>query len=346
MIQLAALTVLTFAISAETPVPFVVEEEAIEWDALDATTFDLNWSLPAAPPDDQPNLLAEMEALAAISFGLLDADGNTIETLGDFLTASRGKDFAQRSTWWNALAEQRPELFTEWGRRLFLICFDDHLVGADWDPEEEHARDGILEGQQWTLGDEAGAPWTDVKTTPTLNQAALWIDADLAAIKQVENDYARYPEHVDADFEEIYPVAGSAWRGRSKERGEFSGLRLYFRCDLPFPFSDYECDLRMLNRRDERGRLVTDIYSTSSDFHWLAGRDVFVPLKTSSGSSAGYLLVRVYGFDLEGVPDRDHHRMRALRASLGNLKRRAELVERSKIEDEVGVPGYVIRGVR
>jgi hypothetical protein len=344
--RLGAILLFTLTATAESPAPFVVEERAVEWSGFDAATFDLDWLLPAAPPEDQPDLLAEMESLAALSFGLVDSRGTQLETLGDFLTASRGKDFAERSRWWNELAEQRPELFAEWGQRLFLICFDDHLVGNDWDPSEEHARDGILEGQQWTLGEAAGTPWTDLGSTVTLNQAALWIDADLEAIKQVENDYALYPDHVDADFEAIYPLDGAAWRGKSDEHGEFSGLRLYFRCDLPFPFSDYECDLHMLNRRDQRGRLVTDIYSTSSDFHWLAGRDVFVPLRSSSGAPAGYLLVRVYGFDLEGVPDRDHHRQRALRASLGNLKRRAEAIERPKNEVETGVPTYVIRGLR
>lgn len=330
----------------ETPNLFVVEEQPLAWEALSEQTFDPAWLLPAAPPAGRPNLLAEMEALAALEFGLQAPDGGRIETLGDFLSGSRDMDFAKRSAWWNDLQAQRPELFAEWGARLFLLCFDDYLVGSDWKPEEEHARDGILEGQQWKLGEEAGAPWSELSGDVTLNQAALWIDADLTAIKQVENDYALYPEHVDADFEAIYPLEGKAWRGRCEERGEFSGLRLYFRCDLPFPFSDYECDLHMLNRRDAKGRLVTDIYSTSSDFHWLAGRDVFLPLSKRDGTPAGHLLVRVYGFDLDGVPDRDHHRMRALRASLGNLKRRAQEVEPSEPVVDDGIPRYLIRGAR
>lgn len=337
---------LTSTAPLETPAVFIVEERPLAWEELSEETFEPRWSLPAAPPSGQPNLLAEMEQLSQLRFGLEAEDGARIETLGDFLAGARGLDFTQRSAWWNRLQAQRPELFAEWGARLFLMCFDDYLLGPDWKPEQEHARDGIIEGQQWTLGDEAGAPWSDLSGDVVLNQAALWIDADLAAIKQVENDYAVYPEHVDADFEAIYPLEDRAWRGRCEQRGEFSGLRLYFRCDLPFPFSDYECDLRMLNRRDAQGRLITEIYSTSPDFHFLAGRDVFLPLSTSAGEPAGHLLVRVYGFDLAGVPDRDHHRLRALRASLGNLKRRAQRVERSAVRDESGVPRYVIRGVR
>ncbi|MCA8979134.1 MAG: hypothetical protein KDC14_03835 [Planctomycetes bacterium] len=330
----------------ETPTVFTVAERPLEWDELSEETFDPRWMLPAAPPEGQPNLLAEMEQLADLRFGLDAPDGTRLETLGDFLAASRGMDFEQRSAWWNQLQAQRPELFAEWGSRLFLLTFDDFLVGLDWKPSKEHARDGIIEGQQWTLGEEAGAPWSELSGDVRLNQAALWIDADLAAIKQVENDYASYPDHVGADFEAIYPLENTAWRGRDAERGEFSGLRLYFRCDLPFPFSDYECDLHMLNRRDARGRLVTDIYSTSADFHWLAGRDVFLPLFTSGGEPAGHLLVRVYGFDLAGVPDRDHHRMDALRASVGNLKRLAQAVPTATDTAPDAIPRYAIRGVR
>lgn len=346
MIRFCAFTAFSVLFGANDPAPFVVEERPLAWAELDAQSFDLRWTLPPGPPAGEPDLLAEMEQLAAASFGLVGPDGDAIESLGDFLVASRGKDFQQLSAMWREFESQRPDFFAEWGERLFLIGFDDHLHSADWDPANEHPRDGILEGQQWTLGTEAGAPWTDIGVSVTLNQAALWIDADLATIKQVENDYTRYPEHVDADFEAIYPLEGSAWRGTSSEHGEFSGLRLYFRCDLPFPFGNYQCNLHMLNRIDHRGRLVTDIYSTSPDFHWLAGRDVFIPLTTGSGASAGQLLVRVYGFDLDGVPDRNAHRMRALRASLGNLERRAEAQGTPSRKPESGVPDYVIRGLR
>ena len=75
---------------------------------------------------------------------------------------------------------------------------------------------------------------------------------------------------------------------------------------------------------DAEGRLVCDIYSTSDDFHWLAGRDVYLALDTSDGVRAAYLVVRQYGFDLDGVPDSEKNVREALRGSLGSLRLRAE----------------------
>ena len=321
---------------------YVVEEAPLEWSALSPATFDPTWLLPDRPSGDQRALLDEMVALADLRFDLEDEDGTVLATLGDFLRASRAKDWQARSAWWNRLQAQRPELFAEWGDRLFWLCFDDALFAADWSPEREHARDGILESADWELTEADGEPWS--RGDKVLHQAAVWIDADLQAIKEVETDFHRYPEHAGADYEAIYPLSEGAWRGRHPEHGEFSGVTLYFRCDLPWPFGDYECDLRTLNRRDALGRLVTDIYSPSSDFNWLAGRDVFLPLATSSGSPAGHLLVRVYGFDLAGVPDKAHHRQRALRASLGNLRRNAEAHPVRDAAVEEGIPAYTVRG--
>ena len=127
-------------------------------------------------------------------------------------------------------------------------------------------------------------------------------------------------------------------------------MRLGFRCNLPFPFSGYTCDLRVLNRLDGDGHLVTDIYSKSKDFHWMAGRDVFIPVRTSDGRWVATLAVRLFGFDLDGVPDRDGHRRAALRGSLGNLKRDAEASFAARNEPprtvEGALPPFVVHGLR
>lgn len=328
---------------------FVVEPRALSWEDLDADTFDPGWFLPDRPSGDDRFLLDEMRALAAHEFDLEGPDGARIATLGDFLSASRGRDLADRTAWWRALEAQAPEWFAEWGERLYWLTFDDALFDEGWSPEREHPRDGIAEGPDWRLRDEDGAPWSQ-GGAKVLHQAAIWIDADLAAIKEVESDFDRYPDHAGADYEAILPYEGGAWRGADAPHGAFAGARLYFRCDLPFPFGDYECDLRMLHRRDAEGRLVTDIYSPSRDFRWLAGRDVFLPLATGAGEPAGHLLVRVYGFDLSGVPDKETHRRRALRASLGNLRRNAEAHARLRDDDapadDGGIPPFTVRGRR
>lgn len=43
---------------------------------------------------------------------------------------------------------------------------------------------------------------------------------------------------------------------------------------------------------DDDGHLVTDIYSTSENSYWMAGRDVFVPVTTSAGEFVGMLVAR------------------------------------------------------
>ena len=122
---------------------------------------------------------------------------------------------------------------------------------------------------------------------------------------------------------------GRCWC-RRKCRHPFSTLRISFRCDLPFPFSDYTTRLGILNRFDAANVLSTHIYSTSNDFYWLAGRDVFLPVTTSEGDWVAFLLVRHFGFDLDGVPDRSGHRREALRSSVGNLRRNAERLYRAQ----------------
>jgi hypothetical protein len=156
-----------------------------------------------------------------------------------------------------------------------------------------------------------------------LDAAALF-RADLVSIKAVENDYRTYRLHVGTDYEAIHPVPDSYVEAVDANGRPISALALWFRCDLPFPFTDYSCHLRILNRFAEDGTARTDIYSTSGDFHFLAGRDAFLPVETSAGELVACLVVRHFGFDLDGVPDGPAQRIEALRGSLGNLERKAE----------------------
>ena len=178
-------------------------------------------------------------------------------------------------------------------------------------------------------------------------QGAIFIRSDLQTIKDVENDYRHYRTNVDATYEELRPDAASFVEGLDENGQPFSALSMYIRSDLPFPYSDYELDLNVLNRVDAQGRLVTDIYSTAKDFYWLAGRDVFLPVEASDGAFCGYLIVRVYGFDLKGVPDARKHRRAALRGSLGNLRRKVEPEYRrrgSPAPDGAALPSFRVYG--
>jgi hypothetical protein len=152
----------------------------------------------------------------------------------------------------------------------------------------------------------------------------VFVRADLATIQAAENDYRVYRERPGAEFEAIWPVPGSYVVGRDPAGRPFAALELFFESDLPFPFTSYTCDLAILKTVSDEGLLVTEIVSRSRDFHWFAGRDLYLPVTASDGAPQGFVVARVYGFDLDGVPDRASHRRTALRSSLGNLKRASE----------------------
>ena len=227
-------------------------------------------------------------------------------------------------SWYRDVERAAPKLTNDWGGGMQQLLFDQGLSGTGWDPEDDTDDDGLLFAESWDLEDEPKGPWGDIDVTPLMEQGAAILNADLATIKAVENDYRLYPKHIGEDYEEIFPVEGSYYQGRDDNERPFSLLALRFTCDLPFPFTDYTTDLKLRNRFDSQGVLYTDIYSTSSDFYWLAGRDVYLPIKTTEGDWVAFLLVRHFGFDLDGVPDGADDRRNALRASMGNRKRNAE----------------------
>ena len=232
---------------------------------------------------------------------------------------------------------------------LQQLLATDYLYSRKWKPGKDHPRDGIVTSVPWKLYDEGLAPWNSIrKKRPQIEQAACVMFADSSAIKEAENDFAAYPLDIGASYEDIRPFPGGHFKGVDDRGNPFRLVKLYFRCELPLWYPDYECDLRILSRIDEKGRLCTDLYSKSSDFHYLAGRDVFMPLVTSDGESLGNMVVRLYGFDLDEVPDRASHRREALRGSLGNLRRRAEAraAETKATELTAVFPDFVVRGGR
>lgn len=193
-------------------------------------------------------------------------------------------------------------------------------------------------------------PWCSLAGSRLVQQACALVFADLDALKAAENDFTAYPARPGARYESIAPVAGSYLRGNDARGEDFAALRLRFRCDLPFPFSHYDCELAILNRLDRDGLVRCDIVSRSRDFLWLAGRDTFVPVYTSDGAWVATLVVREFGFDLRGVPDGDDARRAGLRASLGSLKREAEALFAARGDGPrivTGrVPEFEVRGAR
>jgi len=317
------------------PKEFEVLPQTLARQQLSPMVFDRQWSLPEPRSVPGRDLLAEMRRLLALRFDLADPEGRRYQNFGDLAAAARALPAKQREAWFTGLERAAPDLFGDWGAGFRQLLFDQRLDTARWEPADESADDGMLFADSWAMQGEKSGPWGKLDVRPLMEQGAALVFADLATIKAVENDYRAYPGNVGADYEEIFPVPGSYYLGKDEAERPFSALTIRFTCDLPFPFSDYSTRLGILNHFDDAGVLSTDIYSTSSDFHWLAGRDVFLPVTTSDGEWVAFLLVRHFGFDLDGVPDGADDRRVALGGSMGNLKRNAERLWRARLAEAV-----------
>lgn len=342
----AALAALTLAAPAARD--FEVAPRTIEWEQLSPARFDLVWRLPETHRAPGQDLLAEMEALAALRFEYTDRQGRKLGTLGDLVAVSLSIGRDDLEGWLKDLETSAPPPLRARSEALRQLLCSDRLDNRRWDPDDDHSRDGILMGEPWDLKQEGVRPWNDIRVDVQAEQAATLMLAGLDSIKTAENDYRLYPENVGAKYREIYPLDGSFVRGEDPEGREFAALRIYFRSPLPLWYDDYRCELNSLTQIDARGRVVCHIYSRSDDFHWMAGRDVFLPVETSLGQRLAYLVVRQYGFDIDDVPDKPGNRRAALRGSLGNLRRRAEALagERPRLETGPLVPEFALRGKR
>jgi len=333
----------------------------VPWDELTREVLPPQWIVPETrtdptlPADRQPvDLAARVRALAAMRFATpegVEPDPRTA-SFADLIVACRGfgADTKSRDRFLGALRDTRPDVWDLCGSDLLQLGRDEFLTGAKWDPGKDHERDGILHAKPFRVDCEGKEPWTTIDASRLCQQGAAVFWADLEAIKDAENDYAKYPSNVGADYEFIRAVPGSYVKGKDPAGRPFSALRIEFQSDLPFPYTHYDCDLRILNRVGADGLVRCDIWSPSEDFYWMAGQDLFVPLRTVAGAFAGLFLVRVYGFDLDGVPDGEDAVREALRGSLGNLKRRSEAAFRASGAKprtlEGAIPDFILRGVK
>jgi len=334
----------------------LVRPTSSTWAELVRDGFDVAWILPEDLPVARDegagpavNLVEDARRLLALKD---EAPGLAPATFGDAVLAIRraGGGAEARERVFAELRATRPALARELEPALRELLADETLRGTAWDPERDDARDGLWFARPLTLERLQTAPWSRLEGSKLVQQAAALVFADLDAIKAAENDYRAYPARPAAAYEAIYPIVGSHRRGLDPRGAPFASLRIHFRCDLPFPFSEYRCDLSILNRTGRDGTLRCDIVSTSRDFLWLAGRDTFLSVRASDGTWVGTLVVRWFGFDLRGVPDGDDARRAGLRSSLGSLKREAEALftasgARPRTTDG-RVPNFDVRGGR
>jgi len=313
-----------------------VEPRAASWEELAREVFDPAWILPEGLPlaPGEKGLALELEVELARLVALVAepsaADPGAPRSLGDLAAASRGLDRAGLAALLARFERAQPELARTLAPIAGELLHDAGLLARKWDPERDRDDDGILLARPLTLAGVESAPWKDLRGSRLVQQGAALVRADLATIKAVENDFPRYPGRPGTSYESIVPVAGAHLRGLDPAGRPFAALRVRFESDLPFPFGTYDCDLRILNRLRADGRVACDIASPSHDFYWMAGRDLFLPVRASDGSFQGELVVRLFGFDLRGVPDGDDARRAGLRASLGSLKREAEALYRER----------------
>lgn len=331
MIAAVALAVLCSAGEPRVETPTVLPR-SLAWADLGPATFDRAYLL---PDDLQPaadgtgeavDLARTMLRLAAGRHAARGAAKEALNCLGDVVRAVRATAGDRRSCErvLARLAADQPSLWKDLEPFAAELLCDARFRSPDWDPDRDDPCDGFVFARPLSLEGRGEPIWKKRDRADRLQQAATLIFADLDAIKAVENDYRDYPSRPGASYERIGPIADSFVQGRDAKGDPFSALRILFETDLPFPFSTFTCDLHVLNRVDERSRLVCDVYSNSRDFHWLAGRDHFYPVRASDGAWVATLVVRWYGFDLRGVPDDDEARRASLRSSLGGLRRVAE----------------------
>ncbi len=331
---------------------FVLQEAAIEprqasWDELSREVFDPAWILPSGLPlaEDESGLAWELETDLArrVAFAVPPSalDPQAPRCFGDLVAQARGLDRKGIDALFARVQRAQPELWGELAPFAPELLFADALFRDGWNPDRDSQRDGIFLARPLTLARQRSAPWNTVGGSRLVQQGAALVRADVATIKAVENDFTRYSGRPGTSYERIEAVPGSYLRGLDPRGSPFAALRVRFKSDLPFPFSSYRCDLRILNRVRGDGRIVCDIASPSRDFYWMAGRDLFVPVAASDDTWQGELVVRLFGFDLRGVPDGDDVRRAGLRSSLGSLKREAEALFRERAVTPVITDGKI-----
>jgi hypothetical protein len=309
------------------PVP--VPPHVVSWDRLLDAGFDPAWRLSLALPaargeagQARLDLGDAIERLARLESG----SGAGRVTFGDVLAelAAVRHDGPASEAWLKEARGRHAWLFAQAGLDLDQLLRTAGAYGAGWEPGRDAPDDGLLHAPALSIAGLRAAPWCDVDDAPRVQQVATAVFAAPDDLLAVAHDFPGYLRHVGNDYRSIQPRPGSHWRGLDEHGLPFAAVLLDVACDLPFPFGGYDLQLWVLDQLQPDGDVVTSTYTRSPDFHWMAGRDLLVPVLDGRGRVAATLVVRQQGFDLAGVPEDDGDRRAALRAGIGNLKRRAE----------------------
>jgi hypothetical protein len=289
--------------------------------------FEPAWRLPDAlwMPSKDADRLALAVSVPALLAERFEGSEPWMRSVGDIIAEhrSRGGDHPALERVLRELAQGAPAAHARVGKLLSEVLDARELANPAWNPDIDQHDDGMYFGALLARNKSSDEPWRSQSGARTFHQAVTFVRADLDAILGAIHDYASSIRDPKTSYERLEPLADSLLVGTSDALGDFAALRVRVRSDLPFPFTHYDCDLRVLHTL-ESGTLVTDIYSPSRDFYWFAGKDWYLPVRASDGTWLGTMIVRLSGFDLSGVPDGDDDRKSGTRTALGSVRRRAE----------------------
>ncbi len=304
-----------------------VKARAATGQELRAEVFELAWRLPDAlwMPAKDAGRLALPVSVPALLAERFEGSEPWMRSVGDIIAEHRrrGGDHRALDLVLRELATGAPAAHARAGGLLSEVLDARELANPGWNPDLDQHDDGLYFGPILARNKSSDPPWSSQSGARTFHQAVTFVHADLDAILGTIHDYASSVRDPGTSYERLEPLTGSLLVGKSDALGDFAALRVRVRSDLPFPFTHYDCDLRVLHVV-ERGTLVTDIYSPSRDFHWFAGKDWYLPVRASDGAWLGTMILRLSGFDLSGVPDGDDDRKSGTRTALGSVRRRAE----------------------
>jgi len=321
----------------------VVPAHQVEWAELRARGFAADWEFPRHKADGTPYPciafensvfeLARQPILAA-------SEGRPALWLGDLV-----REFSAHG--WNEKQSEarlkglKKQLSKDRFARLedLLECWD--LYGRKWSPRKSSMAHGMHFGKQWEFKKKE---WTYAKGQREVESVAQIVLADIAAIKSAEANYSLYWSHTKHDWEKIEVDLDSRLQVRDEAGDlEAASLTIDFKFDLPFPFSTAKFKLYTLNRKLEDGRPVLYLHGVSDDLYWLSGYDLYEPIRDRNGEWVGTLMIRVFGLDLDGVPDGRGDRHDNLRGQFGNVRRDAERLFRVQqaAKEEPGIFPYV-----
>lgn len=310
---------LLFLALAQQPIP----AQLTSWQEV-RQAFPQKWEFPEVDADGKDLASKTFEATIQRLVTLpLTAPGapHNAPLLGDLIHTCRALQWNPEilglllKGWTDQLSESDARLVKE-----LVLCSG--VSAKNWNPTKDK-NDGIVFGPSWKFPKDY---WLVHGGSRSVEQAATLILADLPTIKNAEHDFPGYFDYPGNAYIEVAPRNGSYLRAVLPQTQSCNAatLSIDFCTDLPFPFRTYSVGLQVLHRKRDSEDLISYIYGSGDDIHWLAGYDRYWTIRDSNDTPVATLVVRQLAFDIDGVPEKSSHRQEGIRSSLGSLRRTSE----------------------